>query len=71
MMTKDEFVMKYYQTKVDYDGQYGYQCVDLFRQYCKDAAGVTEFSTGGVTGAKDLYLLYKKLPLERKYFERA
>ncbi|WP_252722587.1 hypothetical protein [Treponema phagedenis] len=35
-MSLDEFVKKYLGKKVDYDGHYGAQCVDLFRQYCKD-----------------------------------
>ncbi len=47
-MTLDEFVKKYLGKKVDYDGQYGAQCVDLFRQYCKDVLGIPH--TGGVIG---------------------
>ena len=35
-MKLDEFINKYINTKVDFDGAFGAQCVDLFRQYCKD-----------------------------------
>ena len=34
-MTLEEFVNKYIGRKVDFDGAYGAQCVDLFRQYNK------------------------------------
>ena len=67
-MTLDEFVKKYLGKKVDYDGQYGAQCVDLFRQYCKDVLGIPH--TGGVIGASELYTKYEALPLEVKHFER-
>ena len=48
-MTLDEFVKKYNGKKVDYDGRYGCQCVDLFRQYCEDVLNIPH--TGGVIGA--------------------
>lgn len=68
----DEFVNKYKGKKVDYDGVYGAQCVDLFRQYTKECLGIAEhtgscFTTGG---AKDLFLDYNKMPIEKKYFSR-
>lgn len=44
-----------------------HNCVDLFRQYCKDVLEIPH--TGAVEGAKNLYLDYNSLPLERKYFE--
>lgn len=34
-MTLDEFVKKYEGKKVDYDGYYGAQCVDLVRLYIR------------------------------------
>lgn len=71
-MTIEEFVKKNNGKKVDYDGLYGTQCVDLFRQYSLDVLGISEHtgscSTSG--GAKDLYLDYNKMPLEKKYFVR-
>lgn len=67
-MTLDEFIKTYEGAKVDYDGRYGAQCVDLFRQYCKDVLQIPH--TGGVTGAAELYTKYDKLPLEQKYFDK-
>lgn len=63
-----EFVNKYHGKKVDFDGAYGAQCVDLFRQYCKDVLRAGH--TGVVDGAKDLFLKYADLPSECKYFDR-
>ena len=72
-MTLEEFVKKYKGKKVDYDNAYGAQCVDLFRQYAKEALNIPEHtgacSTSG--GAKDLYLDYDKMPIEKKYFSRS
>lgn len=68
----EDFVIKYLGKKVDFDGVYGAQCVDLFRQYSKECLGISEHtgscSTSG--GAKDLFLDYNKMPLEKKYFTR-
>ena len=65
-MTVKEFVQKYNGKKVDYDKAYGAQCVDVFRQYCADVLNIEH--TGGVNGAKDLFLDYFKMPKEQKYF---
>ena len=67
-MTLKDFTQEYIGKKVDFDGHFGYQCVDLFRQYCKDVLNVPH--TGGVVGAKELYTRYDQMPLEQKYFER-
>ena len=67
-MTLDEFVKKYNGKKVDFDGRYGCQCVDLFRQYCEDVLKIPH--TGGVIGASELYTKYEAMPLEKKYFEK-
>ena len=72
-MTLEEFVNKYNGKKVDYDGVYGPQCVDLFRQYVWDVLGIKEH-TGACSssgGAKDLFLDYHKMPIEKKYFTRS
>lgn len=68
-MTLADFINFYEGQKVDYDGVYGAQCVDLFRQYCKDVLEIP-VHTGAVEGAKDLFLNYKNMPYEEKYFER-
>ena len=67
-MTLTDFIKKYNGKKVDFDGAYGAQCVDLFRQYNKEVWGNPH--TGAVEGAKDLILNYDKLPNEMKYLEK-
>lgn len=70
-MLLDQFITANCRKQVDYDGVYGSQCVDLFRQYCQDVLGIPHTgscSTSG--GAKDLWLDYSKMPLEKKYFTR-
>ena len=72
-MTLEEFVKKYNKKKVDFDGVYGAQCVDLFRQYAKECLNISEH-TGACTtsgGAKDLFIDYQKMPIEKKYFIRS
>lgn len=68
----EDFVIKYLGKKIDFDGVYGAQCVDLFRQYSKECLGISEHtgscSTSG--GAKDLFLDYPKMEKEKKYFTR-
>lgn len=72
-MTLEEFVKVYNGRKVDYDGVYGPQCVDLFRQYVWDVLGIKEHtgSCSSSGGAKDLFLDYHKMPIEKKYFTRS
>ena len=72
-MTLEEFVKVYNGKKVDYDGVYGCQCVDLFRQYVWDVLGIKEHTgpCASSGGAKDLFLDYDKMPIEKKYFIRS
>ena len=51
-MTLKRFIITYNGKKVDWDKAYGCQCVDLFRQYCKDVLDVEQCPS--VVGAKDL-----------------
>lgn len=51
-MTLTQFILKYNGKKVDFDGRFGAQCVDLYRQYCADVLQIPQ--TPGVEGAKDL-----------------
>lgn len=67
-MTLTDFIKKYNGKKVDFDGAFGAQCVDLFRQYNKEVWGNPH--TGAVEGAKDLILNYDNLPLEQKHLEK-
>lgn len=73
MITLETFVNKYMGKKVDYDGVYGPQCVDLFRQYSEEVLGIPEHtgSCSSSGGAKDLFLDYSKMPLEQKYFYKS
>jgi len=67
-MNLGEFIVKYFGKKVDYDGQYGAQCVDLTRQYWKDVWEVPQ--PEGVEGAQEFYTNYERKPIEKKYMER-
>ena len=67
-MTLTYCIKKYNGKKVDFDGAFGSQCVDLFRQYNKEVWGNPH--TGAVEGAKDLILNYDNLLLEQKYLEK-
>jgi hypothetical protein len=70
-MKLEEFITKNFGKQVDYDGVYGSQCVDLFRQYCQDVLTIPHTGACATSGgAKDLYLDYGKMPLEKKYFTR-
>lgn len=67
-MNLEEFILTYNRKKVDFDGAYGSQCVDLFRLYNREVWGNPH--TGAVEGAKDLILNYDNLPLEQKHLEK-
>ena len=50
-MKHKEFVDKYLWGKVDYDGVYNFQCVDIARQYCKDTWNeIWNFSGSALSG---------------------
>lgn len=51
-MTLTHFINKNLGQKVDFDGKFGCQCVDLYRVYCRDVLEVPQ--TPGVDGAKDI-----------------
>lgn len=67
-MELTDFINEWIGTKIDFDGHYGAQCVDLFRQYCKDVLHIPH--TGLVEGAKDIYLKFDQMPREKWYFDR-
>lgn len=62
-MTLKRFIVTYNGQKVDWDKAYGYQCVDLYRQYCKDVLNIEQ--TPAVDGAKDL--IYNPGELKASY----
>ena len=47
-----QFIKKYLGTKVDFDGKFGPQCVDLARQYYSEVLDVPQFPPA--EGAKDI-----------------
>lgn len=67
-MTLTKFIEKYQHTKVDFDKAFGYQCVDLYRQYLKDVWGID--NTEPVAGAKQLWLNYDNTALQKKYLKQ-
>lgn len=67
-MTFNEFVNKYLGKKIDWDGYYGGQCVDLFRQYVDDVLDVPQ--PKGVRGAKDFWYNYEIDQNLKNYYER-
>jgi len=54
MLTIGEFLDKYLGRKIDFDSAYGAQCVDLFRQYCREVLGVSQPKP--VDGARELWI---------------
>ena len=67
-MDTKEFIDAYWGKSIDFDGKFGAQCVDLFRQFNKEVYRLPH--TGGVVGAKDLYENYDQLPTEKEYYHR-
>lgn len=51
-MTLTQFIKTNQGKKVDFDGEYGAQCVDLYRAYCRDVLDIQQ--TPAVAGAKDI-----------------
>lgn len=67
-ITYKEFIAKYQGKFVDWDGAYGAQCVDLFRQFCHEVLEITQ--PKGVIGAKDFWDNYDTDPALYKNFEK-
>ena len=57
-MTADQFFVKYAGKYIDYDGYYGYQCVDLYRQFVKEVYGCQQ--SPPVSGAAKVWDTYNK-----------
>lgn len=62
-MTFDAFIAKYDGKGIDWDGQFGNQCVDLYRQYAKEVLGFPQ--SPPVPGAKDVWNTYLADKYER------
>lgn len=67
-MTFSEFRKKYLGKKVDWDGAYAGQCVDLFRQYVNDVLNLQQ--PKGVVGAKDFWTNYETDPSLKNNFQK-
>lgn len=67
-MTFDDFIQKYLGKKVDWDGAYGGQCVDLFRQYLHDV--LAQPQPRGVQGAADFWTNYESDSNLHTYFDK-
>jgi len=67
-MTLQEFADKYKGVKVDFDGAYGAQCVDLARQYFKDVWNLPK-QPEGVGGAKDFFYNHAGRPIQKQMCE--
>lgn len=59
-MTFDEFITRYTRRPIDFDGVYGPQCFDLYRQYCKEVLGIPQSPATGSQGAKVIWNNYLK-----------
>jgi len=68
-MTFADFIVKYNGKKVDFDGEDGPQCMDLYRQFCKDVIQCPHTGTVNPDGAKALYLKFSERK-EKEYFIR-
>ena len=56
MITFDQFIAKYNGQYVDFDGRYGYQCVDLMRFYIKEVLGYPVYDAVPSVGyAKEIF----------------
>ena len=56
MITPDQFFGKYDQKGIDFDLYYGFQCMDLYRQFVKECFGFPQ--SPSVSGAKDVWNTY-------------
>lgn len=63
MITFKEFITKWEGKLCDWDGRYGGQCVDLYRQYCNDVLGLPQ--SPAVVGAKNIWDTYLKDKFDR------
>lgn len=46
-MNLQQYIEKWSGKKVDFDGHYGYQCVDLVRSFCREVLWVSLWPSGG------------------------
>ena len=67
-MTPLQFFTKWNGKYIDFDGAYGFQCVDLARQYIKEVLGYPQTSMPPAGYAKDIFKKFTSSP--NIYFEK-
>jgi hypothetical protein len=66
-MTYNDFIWKYNNHFVDYDGHFGNQCVDLIRQYIKDVKGWDPYKA--IPAGKDAITIFNNFR-DNEYFKK-
>ncbi len=61
-MTLQQFIANWEGKHVDWDGKFGYQCVDLFRLYCDQVLGIAQPGPLGANGAIKFWYNYNSDP---------
>jgi hypothetical protein len=65
-MTLQQFITRYSGKKIDWDGAYQGQCVDLFRQYAHEVLKFPQAK--GVVGAADFWINYSNDQILSKHY---
>ena len=68
-MTLNEFIIKWQGEKIDFDGVYPNQCMDLAHQYYVDVLGLTDARILAAPSAKQVYLNFSNI-YGNQYFEK-
>lgn len=61
-MTRDQFIAKYTNQKVDFDGAFGVQCMDLMHQYVYDVCGLIDKKILAAPFARNVFENYNNIP---------
>ena len=65
-----DFIAKWNGQRVDFDGVYPNQCMDLMHQYVFECLGITDRRALGAPSAKDVFLNYPNGVADDEYFIR-
>jgi len=63
------YIIKNICKKIDFDGQYGAQCVDLIRDFLNNVYDLPQ-QPEGVVGAQDFFLKHDERAVQKKYLDR-
>lgn len=61
MISFDDFIKKWTNKGIDFDGVYGDQCMDLMHQYCVEVLGIADGSVLAAPAAKDVFLNFANI----------